>query len=143
MLLRPILPKNGYTALWRSGMGVLLVVFVLHTAALIIRIWLQGRPPVTNLYSPAVFIGWGIVGGAIILEKITKLGVRGVGGIVGGCGDANRRASLSKDGDTMGVMQAVLDSNFWLGTHVITITLATRRRSWPGSSRCCTSSLAC
>lgn len=123
MLLRPILPKEGYTALWRSGMAVLLIVFVLHTAALIIRIWLQGRPPVTNLYSSAVFIGWGIVGGAIILEKITKLGVASLAASSAGVATLLVALHLSKDGDTMGVMQAVLDSNFWLGTHVITITL--------------------
>ncbi|MEO0475198.1 MAG: cytochrome c biogenesis protein CcsA, partial [Planctomycetota bacterium] len=123
MLMRPILPKDGYTALWRSGMGVLLVVFTLHTAALIIRIWLQGRPPVTNLYSSAVFIGWGIVGGAIILEKITKLGVASLAASTAGVSTLIVAHHLSKDGDTMGVMQAVLDSNFWLGTHVITITL--------------------
>jgi ABC-type transport system involved in cytochrome c biogenesis permease subunit len=123
MLLRPILPKDGYTALWRSGMGVLIVVFVLHTAALLIRIWLQGRPPVTNLYSSAVFIGWGIVGGAIILEKITKLGVASLAASSAGVSTLIVAHHLSKDGDTMGVMQAVLDSNFWLGTHVITITL--------------------
>lgn len=123
MLLRPLLPKAGYTALWRSGMGVLLVVFVLHTAALVIRIWLQGRPPVTNLYSSAVFIGWGIVGGAIILEKITKLGVAALAASSAGVATLIVAHHLSKDGDTMGVMQAVLDSNFWLGTHVITITL--------------------
>lgn len=123
MLLRPLLPKAGYTALWRSGMGVLLVVFVLHTAALIVRIWLQERPPVTNLYSSAVFIGWGIVGGAIVLEKITKLGVAALAASSAGIATLIVAHHLSKDGDTMGVMQAVLDSNFWLGTHVITITL--------------------
>jgi ABC-type transport system involved in cytochrome c biogenesis permease subunit len=123
MLLRPVLPKAGYTALWRSGLGILLVVFVLHTAALVIRIWLQGRPPVTNLYSSAVFIGWGIVGGAIILEKITKLGVASLAASTAGVSTLIVAHHLSKDGDTMGVMQAVLDSNFWLGTHVITITL--------------------
>jgi len=30
---------------------------------------------------------------------------------------------LTGDGDTMEMMRAVLDSNFWLGTHVITITI--------------------
>ncbi|MBX2852888.1 MAG: cytochrome c biogenesis protein CcsA [Phycisphaeraceae bacterium] len=123
MLLRPILPRDGYTALWRSGMAVLMIVFVLHTAALIVRIWLQGRPPVTNLYSSAVFIGWGIVGGAIVLEKITKLGVASLAASSAGVATLLVALHLSKDGDTMGVMQAVLDSNFWLGTHVITITL--------------------
>ena len=30
---------------------------------------------------------------------------------------------LTGDGDTMEMMRAVLDSNFWLGTHVVTITI--------------------
>jgi ABC-type transport system involved in cytochrome c biogenesis permease subunit len=30
---------------------------------------------------------------------------------------------LSMSGDTMEMMQAVLDSNYWLGTHVVTITI--------------------
>ena len=35
------------------------LTFVLHTVALAARIYISGRPPVTNLYSSAVFIGWG------------------------------------------------------------------------------------
>ena len=30
---------------------------------------------------------------------------------------------LAGDGDTMEMMRAVLDSNFWLATHVVTITI--------------------
>lgn len=123
LLLRPVLPGAWFTSLWRSGLGVLVLVFAMHTLALIVRIWLQGRPPVTNLYSSAVFIGWGIVGGAIVLEKITKLGVANLAASCAGVGTLIVAHNLAKDGDTMGVMQAVLDSNFWLGTHVITITL--------------------
>ena len=123
LLLRPLISAGWYKSLWRSGMGVLLLVFVVHTAALIVRIWLQGRPPVTNLYSSAIFIGWAVVGGSIILEKITKLGVASLAASSCGVATLIVAHNLSKDGDTMGVMQAVLDSNFWLGTHVITVTL--------------------
>jgi ABC-type transport system involved in cytochrome c biogenesis permease subunit len=31
------------------------------TAGILARMWLEGRPPVTNLYSSALFIGWGSV----------------------------------------------------------------------------------
>lgn len=123
LLLRPIVSEGWYRSIWRSGMGVLVLGFVLHTAALIVRIWLQGRPPVTNLYSSAIFIGWGVVGGSIILEKVTKLGVASLAASSCGVATLIVAHNLAKDGDTMGVMQAVLDSNFWLGTHVITITL--------------------
>ena len=30
---------------------------------------------------------------------------------------------LSLQGDTLEMMQAVLDSNFWLSTHVVTVTI--------------------
>ena len=32
-------------------------------------------------------------------------------------------SSLNPSGDTMEMMRAVLDSNFWLATHVVTITI--------------------
>ena len=123
LLLQPLMSKGWHRTLWRVGLWVLVMTFVLHTAALGVRIWLQGRPPVTNLYSSAVFIGWALVGGAIVLERITKLSVATLAACAGGVGTLFIAQSLAKDGDTMGVMQAVLDSNFWLGTHVVTITL--------------------
>ena len=43
----------------RAALGLVLVTFVIHTIALVSRIYISGRPPVTNLYSAAIFIGWG------------------------------------------------------------------------------------
>ena len=43
----------------RAANWLLWSTFVLHSFALICRIYISGRPPVTNLYSSAVFIGWG------------------------------------------------------------------------------------
>ncbi len=37
------------------------LAFVIHTIGLVYRMVLEGRPPVTNLYSSAIFIGWGAV----------------------------------------------------------------------------------
>lgn len=41
----------------RAAYWLILATFVLHTFALVSRIYISGRPPVTNLYSSAVFIG--------------------------------------------------------------------------------------
>ena len=49
---------------------------------------------------------------------------------------------LSLSGDTMEMMRAVLDSNFWLATHVVTSPSATAPRSSPASSPSSTSSAA-
>ena len=43
----------------RAAFLLILGTAIVHTLALIARIYISGRPPVTNLYSSAVFIGWG------------------------------------------------------------------------------------
>ena len=37
--------------------------------------WLEGRPPVTNLYSSAIFIGWGAVLLGLVLERFFRNGI--------------------------------------------------------------------
>jgi ABC-type transport system involved in cytochrome c biogenesis permease subunit len=107
----------------RSAYWVMCLAFTVHTIGLVARMVLQGRPPVTNLYSSAIFVGWGAVLFAIILERIHKRGFAALAaGITGFC-TLIIAHHLSLSGDTMEMMQAVLDSNFWLGTHVITITI--------------------
>jgi hypothetical protein len=54
----------------RAAFSLAIVVWIVHTAALIFRIYLTERPPVTNLYSSAVFIGWGCVLLCLILEYV-------------------------------------------------------------------------
>ena len=57
------------TTLRRTGFWLMLLAFAVHTAALIIRIYISGRPPVTSLYSSAIFIGWAVVAAAFVVEK--------------------------------------------------------------------------
>ena len=109
-------------ALGRAAFGVLLLAFVIHTAGLIARMYIHDRPPVTNLYSSAVFVGWGAVLLGAILEKFHKNGIgAAMAGLVGFC-TLIIAHHLSMTGDTLEMMRAVLDSNFWLATHVVVIT---------------------
>jgi cytochrome c-type biogenesis protein CcsB len=95
-----------------------------HTFTLIARMSIQGRPPVTNLYSSAIFIGWGCAGICLIVEWIYRNSLATVAGSVVAAATAGIIAHyLSLSGDTMEMMQAVLDTNFWLATHVTTMTL--------------------
>jgi ABC-type transport system involved in cytochrome c biogenesis permease subunit len=96
---------------------------VVHTVGLVSRIVLQGRPPVTNLYSSAVFVGWVAVIVGLVLERMYKRGFATAVAAMTGFATLIIAHHLSTDGDTMEMMRAVLDSNFWLGTHVITITI--------------------
>lgn len=106
-----------------TALAIVAFTFLFHTASLASRMYIQNRPPVTNLYSSAVFIGWGCVGLALLVERIIGMGVgNAVGAITGGFSliIAN---FLASGGDTLEMMQAVLDTNFWLATHVTCITL--------------------
>src|SRR5207247_1707006 len=58
-----------------SSLALICIALVIHTAALIGRIYISGKPPVTSLYSSAVFIGWGAVVFGIVIELIFRLGI--------------------------------------------------------------------
>lgn len=110
---------------WTRQTAWLLVVvaFVVHTSGLIFRMFLEGRPPVTNLYSSAIFVGWGAVLLGIILEKFWRDGIGIVVAAAVGVTTLIIAHNLSLGGDTMEMLRAVLDTNFWLATHVVMITL--------------------
>jgi ABC-type transport system involved in cytochrome c biogenesis permease subunit len=109
--------------LGRSAFYLLALGWVLMTAGIATRMWLEGRPPVTNLYSSALFVAWGAVGLCLVLEKLQPRGLASAaGGIIGFAGLIIAH-HLSLGGDTLEMMRAVLDSNFWLATHVVIITI--------------------
>ncbi|HTB79536.1 MAG TPA: cytochrome c biogenesis protein CcsA [Opitutaceae bacterium] len=108
-------------ALGRSAFYLVAVAFALATAGILARMWLEGRPPVTNLYSSALFIGWGAVGLCLILEKLYRNAIGSVAAGLIGFGTLLIAHHLALGGDTMEMMRAVLDSNFWLSTHVVVV----------------------
>ena len=115
---------TGSTPLRAAAWNFLLLTLGVHTLGLVLRIWLSGRPPVTNLYSSAVFIGWGVLILCLLLEKkFLRNGIGSVTAALVGFATLLIAHHLSFDGDTMEVKQAVLDSNFWLATHVVVVTL--------------------
>lgn len=107
----------------RAALSLILFTFLIHSAALIARIYISGRPPVTNLYSSAIFIAWGGVVFGMVLEWIFKNSFGNVVASATGFTSLFIAHNLSSDGDTMEVLVAVLDTQFWLATHVVCITL--------------------
>jgi ABC-type transport system involved in cytochrome c biogenesis permease subunit len=107
----------------RASMWLLTLTFAIHTIALVARIDISGRPPVTNLYSSAVFIGWACVLLAMVFERLYGMGLGNIAASVIGFLTLLVANFLSLDGDTFIVLQAVLDTQFWLATHVVCITL--------------------
>jgi len=125
LMLLSVSPATA-EGLRRGAFLVLLMTLVLHTVTLFARMYLMDRPLVfvTNLYSSAVFIGWAGVIGSIVIERMFRLNIGNVVGSFIGVGTCIIAHNLAASGgDTLEMMQAVLDTNFWLATHVTTVTL--------------------
>ncbi len=105
-----------------SAWGLVALAWVIATAGILTRMWLEGRPPVTNLYSSALFIGWGSVALCLVLEAIYKNAIGSAAAGLIGFATLMIAHHLALAGDTLEMMRAVLDSNFWLGTHVVVVT---------------------
>jgi cytochrome c-type biogenesis protein CcsB len=110
-------------SLRRSAFYLVALAFVVHTFGLVFRMALEGRPPVTNLYSSAIFIGWGACALGLVLERIYRVGLGSAVAGLAGFITLLIAHNLALGGDTMEMMRAVLDTNFWLATHVVVVTL--------------------
>jgi len=107
----------------RTAFWLVVWALVIHTSGLIFRMALEGRPPVTNLYSSAIFIGWGACVLGLVLESFWKNAIGLVVACVIGFITLIIAHFLALSGDTMEMMRAVLDTNIWLATHVVIVTL--------------------
>ncbi|MCC9657118.1 cytochrome c biogenesis protein [Rhodopirellula halodulae] len=114
-------PRLGM-AVW----GTVAIAFVIHTVVILARIYITGRAPVINLYSSAIFIGWAAVLFGLIIERIFRYGTGNMLAAVAGMMTLRVAYNLTLNvgqAETMGVLQAVLDTQFWLSTHVISVSL--------------------
>jgi ABC-type transport system involved in cytochrome c biogenesis permease subunit len=115
--------------MWRSpvitwyAFALMALTVLLHTWALGMRMYIQKRPPVTNLYSSAVFIGWATVLISLAIELKYRNALALAVASLTGFSTLIIAHYLSGSGDTLEMMQAVLDTNFWLATHVTTVTI--------------------
>ncbi|MFA5592804.1 MAG: cytochrome c biogenesis protein CcsA [Micavibrio sp.] len=95
---------------------------VFHGGAIAARVIILDRPPVGTLYESVIFVA--LVGALIGLAY--ELRSRNRYGVLSGAGIGLFLLFIAQGfsgGDTMPVLVAVLNTNFWLATHVICITI--------------------
>ena len=103
---------------------ILVIALLIHSFGIGIRMYIQMRPPVTNLYSSAIFVGWVAVFLGCFIEYFLKNGTGSViSSVIGIITLLIAHQIGVAGGDTLEMLRAVLDSNFWLSTHVILITI--------------------
>jgi ABC-type transport system involved in cytochrome c biogenesis permease subunit len=109
--------------LYRLAFLLLILGFLLQLYGILSRMYIRLRPPVTNLYETFLFTGLIAVLLGIILELFKKKNLGIAAGGLAGLVMLLIAGKYALEGDTMGMLVAVLDTNFWLAIHVITIIL--------------------
>ena len=96
---------------------------ILQTIGILIRSYLLMRPPVGTLYESLLFVSLIVVALSLIIEKYLRNGSGLLIGALSGIGLGFVSFSFAGSGDTMEMLTAVLNTNFWLATHVLCITM--------------------
>lgn len=98
---------------------------LVHSVGMGLRIYILARPPVGTLYESVLFVSLVVAMAAMVVgrrqEKAAAAGILAAG-MAMAAGLLLMAPALIRDGDTMPVLVAVLNTNFWLATHVIVIT---------------------
>lgn len=102
---------------------LLLLGIILQTYGITARSLITLRTPITNLYEVFVFVAWICAILGIVLHKINKDFPGMFIGALSGFIFLQGASRYGVNGDTIEVLVAVLSSNFWLSTHIMTIAL--------------------
>lgn len=106
----------------RLAWGSLGLAVVAHALGIMMRIIILARPPVSTLYETFIFVGLVSVLIGVIMERVNKQWLGLVVASISGFVLLFIAGKFSAEGDTLKMLVAVLNSNFWLSTHVLSIS---------------------
>lgn len=107
---------------YAAGVFLFLALF-LFGSGLVFRMLILNRPPVSTLYETFLFVGFNCALLGLIIERYIKNWAGFLVSAIGGLIFLIIAGKFAAEGDTLQVLVAVLNSNFWLSTHVTTITI--------------------
>ncbi|ACD84483.1 cytochrome c biogenesis protein [Candidatus Methylacidiphilum infernorum] len=110
---------------YRIGWGFTVFGFLFHVYGFICRIFIAGRPPVSNMYESVVWVSFGVLLFALIFEAIyhSRFFLKAATPFAAVCMLLVESQPLIFD-PTIQPLVPVLRNNFWLTIHVLTITLS-------------------
>jgi cytochrome c-type biogenesis protein CcsB len=116
---------SGWRLLYRGALASYLGALVALITGFAMRIAIAGRPPVTNMYESVIYVGLGAALFGLLLELVYRQKYV----LTAAAGVATVALILADNCPTvldpsLRPLQPVLRSNFWLVTHVMTITLS-------------------
>lgn len=118
-----LLPRKRIVG-WVTALSVIVPTGLLVTG-ITLRCIIRNRPPVTTLYETILFVTAVAVIVSLFIELINRKRIAiAVASFVGVFGMfLAYRYEIKEAVDTMPSLVAVLDTNFWLATHVTTVTM--------------------
>jgi len=111
--------------LGKAGWVFALLGFAFHLYGFALRIYLTGRPPVSNMYETVLWVSFGCVLFSMIIEAVYHWRLALLAGAAVGsfCLILTDLAPAVLD-PSLQPLEPVLRSNFWLTVHVMTITVS-------------------
>ena len=117
---RPLISKER---LLNLSLIIISIGLAIHFSGIVVRMIILSRPPVSTFYESIIFVAAVTILIGIILELIKRTG----SGILIACASGIILHSIGfghlSDGNSMQMLTAVLNTNYWLATHVVIITL--------------------
>ena len=117
--------QSGRKRWYQAGWALSIIAFMLHIYGFSLRIYLTGRPPVSNMYESVVWVGFGIVLFAMIFEALQRrifILLAGTATAVLCLIVANSAPAILDH--SLQPLEPVLRSTLWLTVHVLTITIS-------------------
>lgn len=108
---------------YRAALALLLAAIIVQVAGIALRIYLMERPPVGTLYESILFVALVAPLVGLMVERRLKNGSGILSGAISGAMLGILAVSLAGEGDNLKVLGAVLNTRFWLTTHVLCITI--------------------
>ncbi len=121
----PHVPVGGWKILYPLGIASYLAGMLAMLIGFFMRVTISGRAPVTNMYESVVYVGLGVTAIGLVLELIYRKRFIAVASAT-----VATVALILADNcpgvldSSLQPLQPVLRNNFWLVTHVMTITLS-------------------
>ena len=122
-ILSCIFFANRANLAYRLSVVTLIAAIVIQALGIIFRIYVLERPPVGTLYESILFVALISSLLSIIVERHLKNGIGILSGALSGTMLGLLALSMAGEGDNMKMLGAVLNTRFWLTTHVLCITI--------------------
>lgn len=116
---------SGRKGLMTTGWALSILAFLIHTYGFGLRVYLTGRPPVSNMYESVIWVSWGTILFAFFFEWKQKTKFVLLSGAI-----VATLCNIVADGvphvldASLQPLEPVLRSNLWLTVHVLTITIS-------------------